>query len=262
MEQMIKEKVQERIGDCEVEIRKIVKNNGVELTGAIIHTKESNMAPTIYLENFGYPDNDIDKVVDKVVDKYYEYKPTENLDVEKLFSFENVKDKIIPCLVNGQKNVERLSEIPHLKFLDLEITFRILLEDMGATIPIKRSLFEYWNISEQELFMTAKENMKKPYKVQTGFFDDEFMTIIRNSEYFGATAMIDTNWWEENYNHNVIVIPSSVYEVIVVDTDEELELDGIEDMIRFVNTTNLLEDEILSDHAYMWNAERGEMICK
>lgn len=38
--------------ECRVDVHKVVKNNGLHLSGITIRNRESNMAPTIYLDGY------------------------------------------------------------------------------------------------------------------------------------------------------------------------------------------------------------------
>lgn len=57
----------------------------------------------------------------------------------------------------------------------------------------------------------------------------------------------------EEAGSDLYVIPSSVHELILVPADGSISLDDINGTVRHVNRTALLPEEILSDHAYIYD---------
>ena len=55
------------------------------------------------------------------------------------------------------------------------------------------------------------------------------------------------------------ILPSSVHEVILVPTTSKKDLQKMSDMVESVNTSTLLPEEILSDHAYYYSREQDEI---
>ena len=95
----VMEKMQEFLGNTyEVEIQQVRKNNDVLLYGLTIHSKQTNIIPTIYLESFYelYKDDvSLDVIAAKIYKIYQESLPKENIDMNFFKDFEKVKDRII-----------------------------------------------------------------------------------------------------------------------------------------------------------------------
>lgn len=97
--------------ECKVEVHKVVKNNGLHLTGITIRNRESNMAPTIYLDGYfaDYKDGrTMENICKKIVQVYEKNKVQKYFSLEQVTDFENVKDRICFKLVNREKNAELL----------------------------------------------------------------------------------------------------------------------------------------------------------
>ncbi len=50
--EQIKDYLPEKYADATVDLQDVTKNNDTVLTGLLIRTEDSNIAPNIYLENF------------------------------------------------------------------------------------------------------------------------------------------------------------------------------------------------------------------
>lgn len=113
--------------DASTKIFVVQKNNGVKLHALCINEPDTNISPSIYLEEYynSYQDGlSMESVVENIRKKYVEKKPADgNLSIPADdFSF--VQDKIFYRVVNYDANKEILSECPHIKLNDLAVTFR------------------------------------------------------------------------------------------------------------------------------------------
>lgn len=79
--------------------------------------------------------------------------------INRKWDFENVKDCIIPMLVNPDLNREYLLDMPHRPWLNLEIIYTVDKEDMN--MKIHTSNMELWGITEEELFNIAMDNLER-----------------------------------------------------------------------------------------------------
>ena len=73
---------------------------------------------------------------------------------------------------------------------------------------------------------------------------------------YGATAMLYDGVLEEageKWEQNFYIIPSSVHELILL--LEEWDMEQLDLMIKEVNEREVKDDEILSDHAYLYDVK-------
>ena len=129
---MFQEYIEEHIlegwkSDVELDVAMVTKNNGVQLRGLYIKSKEMNVSPAIYLdEYYSYylKGESLEEIICRIREEY-EWKISRVADYHfKLEKFEYVKDRIIYRLVNYKKNEEILEDCPYLKLYDLALTFR------------------------------------------------------------------------------------------------------------------------------------------
>jgi len=157
-------RVREILGEeYQVEIHKVVKNNSLELDSLVILQKGKNFAPNIYLKSYyeSYLENtSIQEIAERLCNVYRHHcNPIGN--EELLFSLEKMKQRITYRLISFDRNQKLLSQVPHLKYLDLAITFQCLVRDDDngiGTIRITKEHMKSWKISLEDLSSYAAMN--------------------------------------------------------------------------------------------------------
>ena len=162
----------------ELDVAMVTKNNGVQLRGLYIKSKEMNVSPAIYLdEYYSYylKGESLEEIIRRIREEY-EWKISRVADYHfKLEKFEYVKDRIIYRLVNYKKNEEILEDCPYLKLYDLALTFRWVAhsDDIGiSTALVTNQEMEAWGISMNELLLAARENTPRLFPAQMVDMDE------------------------------------------------------------------------------------------
>ncbi|MBR1861443.1 MAG: hypothetical protein IJ796_06250 [Lachnospiraceae bacterium] len=161
----VRKAVQEVLGnEYFVEAVENEKLNGIKYHGISIHSKDKNVTPVIYMENFckRYEEGrTLGDIVNEIVKLYWEYAPKESIDLEFINDFESVKDKICMKLCNRERNSSYLEELAHIDFLDLAIIFYMVVDECPngiGTITLRNDLIEGWNVKTSDLMALAMEN--------------------------------------------------------------------------------------------------------
>lgn len=269
-------------------IQPVVKNNGTVYDGLIIIDPILNISPTIYLNPYYHRYLDgvsMEDIYEDILTTYKENLPTEDFDVSLFKDFEKAKEHIIIKLVNYSRNEELLREIPHKKFYDLAIIYVVAVCDFMseyATILIHNHHLNLWDISLNELHSIAMDNTPQllPYKFDKldqllEHFTDSPLPFATNMHMFiltnhlkihGATCMVYPGLLKElaeRLNDNLLIIPSSIHEVLIIPEktlQEEYTLEDYKEMINEVNETQLTDDEMLSNHAYLFLKDSERII--
>ena len=79
---------------------------------------------------------------------------------------------------------------------------------------------------------------------------------------FGATCLLYKDLlkhFSEESQTDFYILPSSIHEVILVPTLENDCYGELSDMVREVNDSQLMDDEILSTHAYYYSRCKNEI---
>ena len=137
--------------DAEAVYTEVSKNNGVILHGLNIRSENTNVSPTVYLDQFYelYEDDSmsLEEVLVKVTEIYEDNKLTEPIDMEYLTDYDAVKDQIEMKIIGRERNRDFLEGVPYVPFLDLAIVFYVRVENelMGTgSILVKESMRDAW----------------------------------------------------------------------------------------------------------------------
>lgn len=167
----IKEYLPEKYQDADVHIREVTKNNNLKLDGLTVELPGQNTSPTIYLNSF-YGQYEAGRQIEEIMGSLAELREAndiaQNIPVEKLMNFEEVKDAIIFQVVGAEANQDRLQNMPHHIEKDMALVYQILLkkeEEGFAAIPIGNDMMERMGIEEEMLHEAAMENTPREFPV-------------------------------------------------------------------------------------------------
>ena len=224
-------------------------NNGVEQVG--ITVGDGSVRPTVYPD---FDTNDLKKVADKVIEVYEENKGKEDFSdiIDHFTEFDFVKNDIIPVLV---RKVE--DGVVTRDYLDLKVMYRYMIPNKPASIVVKNEYLKTWDITEDDLFNLAKDNVKDRYTDRdmsevipipaNGMM--RVVTLGTSMESYGGSALLFPELFAK-YD-GMPILPSSIHELLVI-TENNAQTMGLADIIKSVNASELAPQDILSDHPYMY----------
>jgi len=276
-----------------VSISHVIKNNGVELDGLIIMMKDSNVSPTIYLNSYydenctGRP---FEEIVDNIMEVYNENKDKVTICADFFMNFENIREKIVYKVINYDQNKKLLQKVPHKMILDLAVVFYCLIEqgELGnATALIYNTHLKTWNIDVDAIYEIAMKNtpkllqsnikkmadiIKELFMQEQNISNDENLDIFNkmDSDDISADMFVLTNIsringaacmlyedvlsnFANSIDSDLYILPSSIHEVIIVPQVNNLDKTELCQMVKEVNAEGVADDEILSDHVYVYN---------
>lgn len=277
-----------------ISIEPILKNNGLTLDGLVIMENGTNISPTIYL-NYYYESyqsgTTFHNVYLSILDSYHQNRSARKIDIRFFTDLEQIRPRIVFKLIHYQRNLTLLSDIPHIPFLDLAIVFYCLVnmeeENTNASILIRNSHLSYWNLTTRDLFAIAQENTPRllPHELHNmkdllsdmdlqdcdpdkPVYDAEhnsypMFILTNNRQLYGAACLLYPDLlaaYAERSGTDFYILPSSVHEVLLLPAIEENCLEELSAMVKEVNATQLLPDEILADHAYFYSAKAGKIL--
>ncbi len=271
--------IQERMGETvEIRLTEVVKNNNITLTGIMIVKKNSNVSPTIYLESFYEKHRrgeSIKQIAKEIVALYEKQVGPVQMDMDFFTSYEMVRNNICHKLVHYEMNKEQLKQLPHIRWNDLAVIFYY---DLGesmigkATITIRNEHMEMWGISTEELYRTAQQNMKRkrpelliPIKdmleeIMKKHLSEEYrvpLYVLTNKDkMYGASALLYSGQLKilaEKLQSDLLILPSSVHEVLLLEDDREQDYAFYREMVREVNGSQVEPDEVLSENIYRYD---------
>ncbi len=178
-----------------VSVYKVTKNNSLVLDSLVILKKEKKFAPNIYLQPYyeAYIQGlSIQELARKLCDTY-----NNNLvpDINENFSYayEDIKPFIIYRLVSYERNKKLLEKIPHMKYLDMVITYYCLVredEEGIGTIRITNAHLQMWETSLQELHTLAVNNTKLIFPAIIKSMDEMLLPMLQEEYMEGKEDLL------------------------------------------------------------------------
>lgn len=291
----VQAEIAKRLGDqYEVSTGETVSNNGVIVQGLRISGRELTADPTIFLDSFweSYEQGEEwEHIMGRILKIYENGIPKEPVDMNFFTDFDRVKDRIAYKLINADKNEKLLSRIPHICFLDLAICFYydFFHKTLGnGSVLVYNTHVEMWNTNTVELLRLAQKNTRRLLGVELqpmrallkeladGTLQkllgkkEDFqlpeeipMKILSNGRHqFGAACMLYPGVLRkiaEDAGADLYILPSSVHEVILMPDTGREDPGQLAEMVEEVNATQVLPEEVLSDHVYYYDREKNQV---
>lgn len=286
-EEGLKERLKDRYPQSELFFHDVEKNNGVKLRALTIKKTDCNISPTIYIDEYSRhyeKTHDMDEICQQISEMYEKHGNVE-FDIDSVVNFERVKTKICAKLINREKNMSLLKYVPYREFLDLAVVYFISVEGIGnASVLIRDGLVDRWGVTEEELYSCAMQNtpllfpenilpmsevLKDMLSVEAmpeeafAVIEDTIYVATNQSKIFGAAVLLYPRFLEheaEALGRNFYIIPSSVHEVLIIPAEKiEQDADELLEMVKEVNTTQVSNEEVLSDNVYYYDREKNEV---
>lgn len=270
--------------NADVGVQEVTKNNGLVLHGLTIRTGESNIVPTLYLDDIfkGYESGDsLDQVMIRIADSYVEADTQKDIDASFITDFESVKSHIVPHLVNREENAEKLMGVPYKMVNDLAAIFYIDVGRNGDGVMqacITNDLMDMYGVDANELYDISVKNLNtisvpsfrgmsevisQDFGMDVPTPDEEQMYVITNGDKVnGSAQMLNEHLMDQasaRIGGDFYIIPSSIHEVLAVPVGR-MEVDELEAMVRDVNSTQVAKEDKLSDTVYAFDSVNREVI--
>lgn len=275
-------------------IQEVKKNNGLMMHGLIIKAPDKSIAPTLFLEAFfdEYKDGTpLAEILEEVLRLYQDNQLKDDSVMQFFLDYSRVKNRILYKLVNYEKNREMLKSCPHIRFQDLAIVFYCMVINdriRHGTVTIQNEHLKMWNVTVDDLYECAKKNNPR---LLGSVIENMHQMIIRlmhqngdsqmaeQLEYLleeqgpspmyvltnhlklnGAACILDEKVLQrfaEEQHKDIIILPSSIHEVILVPTDGLENAEVLHEMVHDVNQDEVAEEEILSEEIYFYSRLSG-----
>ena len=230
-----------------------------------------NTRPTVYESNIVKMNEEQvkDMIVNQIKNGVPDFDPDELTD----------KDYILRNVTMAIRHSTTDNSILKLKIRgDLEVYFRVKVEvnsnngDIGS-YKLTDEIINKAGLTKQEIYYKAEENtskeseiisMNEMLKEMSGMDIPEEegmprMYVATNKSRVNGAAIIACedvleNFCREKEIKGVVIIPSSIHEILLLPIDYNFNEDEINNMIQEVNSNEVSENERLSDHVYYYYA--------
>ena len=175
-----------------------------------------------------------------------------------------------------------------------KIVFYVLLDvnSQGtATMTVNNEHLQYWDVTADELLALDRKNVARllpaelftmqqavdvilctvPGKRENLLNEsvteaDDFMYVLSNPiRSFGAACIIYPDVLDmagQVLGEDYYVLPSSVHEVVLVPASKGMKPEDMNAMVTEINQTQVAEEEILSNHAYLYQREARRLVMQ
>ena len=294
--EQIKDHLPIEFADADVGIRQVMKNNDTIQDSLYINNGNERISPVINLnDSFAAYEKsgDFDAELNTIANIRVNADPKLDMDINSILTFDNVKDRIDCRLINAETNSEYLKDKPFKQIEDLALVYTVELgknPDGIMSSVVTDNLMSSWGISTEDLERVAIENLENSDTsrfssmrdvLKNMMFPDmpdddpmiesmlppmegpQMYVLTSDDKLYGAKFLADTGKLDEiseKLGCDLVVIPSSIHECIILPNDGSMDRAVIESMIHDVNSTQVPPKDILSEHAYMYDAQTHELM--
>lgn len=278
MQQLIIKALQKELGDTySIFIHEVLKTNLV-LDGLSILKQGENVSPSIYLNSF-YKDLEngipLTVVINNILNIYKQCSFPGHLDVSKILDFNNVKNNLFVKLINKHLNEKLLENVPHTYFLDdFAITVHCKLNQIKEgliSFAITNDYLKTWNLTVPSLISIAKENTISLMGLDIENLSDSLQSMhvqvpslpiwVMTNRYMlnGAATVLNDNVLKEFAATcgNFYIIFSSIHEVLLIPSNDNLNIEMFTNLNQEVNASSLNKEDILGTKAYYYEKGKG-----
>lgn len=284
-------------GSYSIVMRKIPKNNGIMLDGICISREPDTIAPAIYLNSYYQQflsGMSLEDILSDIEHLYMENRTCPAISMERFLSFPQISHLIAFKLIHAQSNSDLLRQVPHIPFIDLAIVFYLYLEQSEhgqMTALIYNEHLPLWELTTEDLFALARTNtprlfpaaiscmrdvMKEIARSNLGQdYDEDLMDSIlskgENEDLYvltnccginGAGCLLYEdvlNGFAEQIDSDLVILPSSIHEVILLADTDSLCYDDLKHMVTHINQTEVPAEDRLSDELYRYTRKGGRI---
>lgn len=278
--------IAEILDKVEVQIKEVDKLNGAKRYGLTMHDSDSNIEPTLYLEPFYQmymEGGNWSDIIHHIITSYFHDNFLKRFDMNWFKNFNRVKGLIFHKLINFEANTKLLENIPYTRYLDFAIVYCVhyeFAESGSGSILIHNSHLDMWHCTTQDLARLAEDNTPRlfpltfstmsevisectnnasdlPLSVKEA--DDIPMYMMSNKQRCNGAISICYKESLHNFSKllksDVVILPSSVHEVILLPLETKTNFKDLKDMVYQVNRTKLAREEFLSDNVYLYRRD-------
>ena len=194
-------------------------------------------------------------------------------------------------VVNYDKNTARLSDIPHIRYLDLVIIFCCMLRlENGetATILIRNEHLKLWQTDVEAIKKQAFDNTPRLLPAYIQPITDAIRDLMESNEALGrllplldrddapplyvltnetqlcgAACMLYPSLlaeFSDSVGKNLYILPSSIHEVLLLPTDTRCADEELRALVQNVNREQLPLTQQLSDTVYFYSREAKALV--
>ena len=277
----------------DIRIQNVEKPNLGTRAALSVRLEGQVAAPLIYMDRFydmyqaGMPEDEVmSRIADETAGALKEI-PIIPDYMNRIDSWDTVKDHLIIDAMGVSQNRDRLPDIPHRISGDIACVCRI---DAGGTgtILVSSSLAARWNVPEDQIFETAVSNSMKVRPAEFSSMEDllaglradepsgeswdpedpdQMLGVLTTKDRVkGACTIFYPDVQEKlaalsEKVGDLYIIPSSVHELLAIPAGTGAKEEELNQMIHEINESCVDPAERLSDFVHKFNSRTRKLTC-
>lgn len=273
-----------------VQFKEADKLNGTKRYGIIILEPDSNVAPTLYMEDFYHmymETGNWQETIRQIIAVYKSDSCPPHLDMGWFKDFDTVRGLIFHKLINYDANTALLKDIPYTRYLDFAMVYCVYYEgdktDVGS-IMIRNSHLELWGCTTRDIANLAEENTPLLWPLSITSMESILrdcpdipekcsdnaehapLYVMSNDKKCNGAITIRYRDSLKSFamaqDSDVVILPSSVHEVILLPVKSNIDFEYLKDMVHEVNRNCVAREDFLSDNIYLYrrNSDKVEIV--
>ena len=181
-------------------------------------------------------------------------------------------------LIAKTGNETLLKYVPHRDFCDIAIIYHLLIpcngDHLGSAI-LYNDHCQLWGVTEDILYQAVMKQQEETedFRIdklsniirscgETGYPDVGLYFMSNRLGYYGASAILNPRAVKEAakvIGSSGYILPASIHEVLLISEKIAPPVENLRQLVREVNGTELMPEEILSDSIYYFDGEKGRV---
>ena len=281
VDQVVKSVKCEVAKEATVMVKPVRRNNDFSSDGLNIVRDDNILSPTVFLDEC-YEDylkgRSIGTIVSDITEFYNSHDENNSLDISYFYNFPDASAHIAFKIINYERNVDILNEIPYEIFLDFAVVCYCLVEHPlfgTGSILIRNTHLDYWGINKETLFAKARENTPiiQPYILESakeelskaGMDSDDYplMYMLTNkNNYYGAACMLYEGVLErisDEIESDLYILPSSVDELFIIKRNLLFQANELKALVIDINKHFVSKESFLSNNVYVYERDAKQL---
>ncbi len=273
--------------------KQLVANNGKTIDCLVIQNREAGISPSFHLSHFYSHYAEAGRVLDaadEIMSLYESVEEKYAIDFSFLSDYDWASHRITCRLVNYARNARQLHDLPCIRYLDLAVVFRVLMEENDAycsSFLVENSHIARWESTPQKCFSDAISNTPallpyifiplghvadlsgpEEYTIDTLPESDDpdspadgIFILTNNKKHHGAGTILYENllrqFTEKRQMERCYIIPSSIHEVILIPEHYPLPQESLRHMVREGTGQLPCKEDFLSQNLYQYDRAKN-----
>lgn len=283
----ILQEAQDRMRGVDLHIQNVEKLQGQSYTGLSIQPNDSPVAASVNLDVlYGHlmDGKDFSDIVDNLIQQAADIMTDmPKFDVNQLGDYDRMKNTLVVQMIPTERNQDMLSNIPHKNIEDLSVVYRMQIdsnEKGTSSVLMTNTMLENYGVTPEQLHRDAMEAavinnpaiFRPLIEVMRDLMGPElfdlmppmnmdgpqmYMASVEGGIY-GAGVITYPDFMDrvaEEMGGDFFVLPSSVHEILVFPDDGTMNRHELENMVREINSTEVLPQDQLSDNVYHYDSQ-------